>query len=197
MDVAREIDPNAQCDDRCCLAPCPPSSVIVPNTVYYNQCGFGQQMYCHAACGPTSLKMGLAAAGYTDYPISYLWDQCGTTSGGTNQFIMSNFICSINACWSQPIVSNPSEQFIEDQIGAGNPMIIGVIINEYAGQWCTTGGGHYILIVGYSPDYVILNDPSPWPSSPANGDHLVLTKSLLYNNVLPDENYVIPIVRRS
>ncbi len=197
VNTAKQIDPDAECGDRCCTADCPPGTVMVPDTVYYNQCGFGNNAYCGSACGPTSLKMGAETIGIGTQDLSVYWDGCETTSAGTAYSYLNSYACTIGACESSSGLVSPSSNVIESKIDQGSPMVLTVRMYDYYNEGCSTAGGHYVLIVGYSPEYVIINDPYTGGCPHEVGEHLVLTRSLFYNTVLPGHYGIVMPLKRS
>lgn len=191
--IAKQIDPNAVCSGRCCEAECPPNTVMVPDTVYYNQCGFGSSQFCGAACGPTSLMMGLETTGHGKQQLAELWSLCGTTSAGTGVEPLNRCTCSKNACISQTAYKMPSLEFFEDQIDQGHPSILLQTLSSYQSEGCDSGGGHFFLVVGYSPEYFIVNDPFTLPCSNEVGEHLVLTRRTFVNAIHSYLGTVTPV----
>jgi uncharacterized protein YvpB len=197
----QEFDPQAaaSCTGRCCKGKCPTGSKIL-DVPYYNQCSFTpRQPYCGNACGVTSLKMALESGGFDAQSISFLWDNGGCSAGGGCDMGVFYYVysCLIGAC-KLPIYIKPSYEQIKTEIDAGHPMIVHNKMSDYCSEACYCGGGHFHLLVGYSDDYVILNDPYTLTAECTNleiGHNLVLSKQT-FSKVLSYTGFVAPVKRK-
>ena len=195
--AAKQIDPGAACSGGCCEADCPSGTVIVPDVVYYNQCrSFGSlDPYCYHACGPTSLKMALEANSDNTYNVDTLWKGMGCYPGNCGDAQLSNYARSIGA--TTGLVGAPSKAYLKDQIDRGNSLVITSTITSYSSQGCATGGGHFLLLVGYADDYMVVNDPYS-PDGECTGvenlQNLVITNDLFFSTLMTaNSNVAIPI----
>lgn len=182
-------DAYAECGGaRCCKAACPPGSKIIDGP-YYNQCSFGIDGFCENACGPTSLKIALESTTHPTQDIQKIWDNgdCSIGEGCVLSSFWGIYGCDIDGC-IKPVLTSPTYDTIEEEIDAGHPMILLTTMSSYADQACIEGGGHFHVIVGYSDDYIIINDPYTKSAACPTldvGEHIVLEKDY-YRNALTE-----------
>lgn len=177
----------SNCNTRCCRGQCPPGSTILP-VPYHNQCEWGDSTYCTGACGPVSMIMALEFAAqngaqfdpkYMD--IKWVWNDlikkgsCVPGSCGS-----SGFWGDIAAAAGVQGGSYGGVQWEswQKEIDNGNTVIINNHMDLDGEQRCEpVDTYHWFLLVGYSKDFAIVNDPYVPRSCPQqSGDHLVLTR---------------------
>jgi hypothetical protein len=187
----RHNDPAAfeACGDKyCCTASCPTGSVTVEGN-YYSQCSFADlpqgDAYCRSGCGMTSVKMMLETLGYPTQDVETLWKdlQCDPGDGclGIEDYLRRNNIRGEEfSVWQR--------EMLEENIDAGTPLLMGVKIKLYVGEgYLCCSGNHFVEVVGYSHDFLIINDPGALNPNlhssmdPTPGRHLVLTWNTVYS----------------
>lgn len=175
-------------EPRCCQGKCPPDALVL-QVPYYAQCSFPNRgsayKPCYAGCGPTSVKMAFEAAGLGVLDLYNVWGTLGTSaSAGTDRARIKSYAQSqgifvadgADLGWDaiqehilqgHPIIFNPTQQYNDERYcyGLGD---------------CPEGPdhGHYFVVVGISPETLIINEPYPWwsPVSFSSGNNLVLRK---------------------
>ncbi|MCM2325240.1 MAG: C39 family peptidase [Candidatus Woesearchaeota archaeon] len=182
----KSIDPDAQCGNTgCCVADCPPDAKII-DVPYTNQCQkdmrlgthpesvsyFGYENFwktydaCAAMCGPTSTKMMVDYYGGT-WNKDLDWKPLKRENDWYGNAYRSKMPKLIESKTGIPFTMSPRNDYasIKYWIDQGKPVLSGMYIPggcpEYSPYtfYCWNGMGHIWVIVGYSKDYVIINDP--------------------------------------
>ncbi len=175
-------------EPRCCQGKCPPEALVL-EVPYYAQCSFSNRgsthKPCAAGCGPTSVKMAFEAAGLGVLDIYGTWDALWTSaSAGTDRARIKSYAQTkgifvadgADMQWDalqehilqgHPIIFNPTQEYNDERYC-------------YGLSSCPTGG-HYFVVVGISPETLIINEPYPWwsPVSFSSGNNLVLRKETI------------------
>lgn len=121
--------------------------------------------YSNSDCGPACVAMWL---NYLRASVPVTVDDVSKATGlpvGYKYTIPGNLITAA-AKWNLKLdrVINLSPAAIRAQIDAGNPSIILVHYGSLEKRWdANFTGGHYVIVVGYTDDTVIYNDPY-WPT---------------------------------
>jgi isoamyl acetate esterase len=167
------------CGSECCQRECPTGAKII-EMPYYNQCGFSDDHICRLGCGAVSTKMGLEGYGLTgeDTEVNTIFQEYLTSIDGTQYTLQSmiNYACSKDACANKGI----KWQDLDDYYGSidkGEPVITGVCTKSYMTESCQEEpASHFILVVGYSEDYLIVHDPLTADCGQEDGKYLVIRK---------------------
>jgi hypothetical protein len=172
----------------CCTASCP-SDAVVHEGPYFTQCSFTEDehavLFCKSGCGLTSLKMLFDAQEY-NVGLFDLWTDLGCTRPkGCDIGRIKKYLEEHNLYGGEFSVWHRGS--LEEAIRNGNPMLLATKIERYRLEGFLPWGNHYVAVVGFSDDFVIIRDGGVinqllYPGSPADsGNNLVLTWPTFYS----------------
>jgi len=133
-------------------------------------------------CGPTSLRMVIGwkrlASGQVDIPaptVDDIWDGLRDAHGNPippGQFISMSQLRSISPQYNLTLIErlDATTEVIQEEIDAGRPVIMLCHYGSYTGSMSPFKGGHILVVVGYSPTHIIVNDPLWWGTLRSGGD---------------------------
>jgi hypothetical protein len=193
-----EMFPDNDCNDICCTGACPDNTVLL-DVPYHSQCDYNNDEICSMGCGPTVTTMALEYVGLSNQIKSMGELFSEYKDNGYAIYTMYQYSCGLGACTQTGMtVNNNDLDSLKNEIDNNHPVIITTLINGYSDEAChnfDVGSGHFILLIGYSDEYMIVHDPNPENTCQKSeyGQNLVLTNNAFLNAMSSSSGYIGPL----
>lgn len=162
---------HIRCDEEV-LPPYPPSTGAL-KVPYYPQIGLGAN-WGRNDCGPACIRMLVGwnerRSGHTD-PADLTVDKLYQAVGATG-FTGWNHLIPLAARYrlTLQLTTRATIDNIKREIDAGRPVMPLVLYGMFTQRMDRYSGGHYVVVVGYTSDSIIMHDPLWYGIRAAEGE---------------------------